>query len=200
MSPDRPPDAAAGDVIYPDWVVPLTVDGEPAEVHGTLTWETSTTPLLWFGLAALDAIGLVVVGRRRPVALAAATLLAASLAALLVGVAEQTSIPEGAGGSVLPVAIPALGLVAAGVALWRRRGGLGAVAALASVALLLSWALLRIAVLLRPVLPTDLEPNLDRAGTALVLGVSAAAAVLVVRSGALRLPELADDDELPIAP
>ena len=62
------------------------------------------------------------------------------------------------------------------------------------MALLAGWALLRAAVLLNPVLPTELTPNLDRAGTALAIGAAVAGAVVAVRSGSLRLPELADDD------
>jgi hypothetical protein len=76
----------------------------------------------------------------------------------------------------------------------RSRTPAGAIGGLASVALLAGWALLRVAVLLKPVLPTDLAPNVDRAGTALAIGAAIAGAVVVVRSGTLRLPELADEE------
>jgi len=49
------------------------------------------------------------------------------------------------------------------------------------------WALLRIEVLWKPVLPTGLPYGLDRAGTVLALALAAAAAVLVVQSGGLLL-------------
>ena len=56
---------------------------------------------------------------------------------------------------------------------------------------------MRLAVLFKPVLPTNSPFALDRAATACALGCSIAAAVLAVRSGALvlRLPELDFDDE-----
>ena len=71
--------------------------------------------------------------------------------------------------------------------------------ALASVATLSGWALFRIEVLFKPVLPTELPAALDRIVVALALGVSVGAAVVAILSGGLRLPELADDDAAPTA-
>src|SRR5690606_23838496 len=56
---------------------------------------------------------------------------------------------------------------------------------LAAVAAVIGWGLLRVEVLWTPVLPTDLPAALDRALTALALGLSVAAAGLIVWSGAL---------------
>ncbi|HYZ98262.1 MAG TPA: hypothetical protein VE575_05885 [Acidimicrobiales bacterium] len=185
MSPERPPGHAPGDVIsvsgLDDWTVPLAVDGSPVVVHGTLRWEEGTTPALWFGAAAAVAAALALAARGRTLAPIAAALAVAAAAAMVVGAAEYAAIPAGAGGSPVEVAVPAAALAAALVALWRRRHTSGAVAALASLALLAGWALLRIEVLLRPVLPTDLAPGLDRAGTVVALGVAVAAAVHAVR-------------------
>jgi hypothetical protein len=87
-----------------------------------------------------------------------------------------------------------IALALAAAALVRHRGSAAVVFVLASVATLSGWALLRFQVLLKPVLPSDLSPSLDRASVAAAIGVSVAAAYLAVTSGALRLPELADDE------
>ncbi len=73
----------------------------------------------------------------------------------------------------------------------------GVVLALASVAALSAWALFRIEVLFKPVLPTELPAALDRTVVALALGVSVGAAVIAVLGSGLRLPELADDADSP---
>ena len=65
----------------------------------------------------------------------------------------------------------------------------------ASVATLSGWALLRLQVLLKPVLPTELPDAADRTAVALALGVSTGAAVVAVMSSGLRLPELSDDQQ-----
>ncbi|OWY62887.1 hypothetical protein B7486_56040 [cyanobacterium TDX16] len=57
--------------------------------------------------------------------------------------------------------------------------------------------LLRFAVLANPVLVTDLDPTLDKAGTALVLAVAVASAVLGVQGGAFASRAPADDDAAP---
>jgi len=73
----------------------------------------------------------------------------------------------------------------------------GVIAILASLAALTGWAIMRIAALFHPVLPTNAPFWLDRSSTAVALGCSVAAAVLAVRSGALvlRLPDLEFDDD-----
>jgi hypothetical protein len=66
----------------------------------------------------------------------------------------------------------------------------GVIAALASAATTGGWVLTRYAVFTKAVLPTDLSPNLDRAGTALALGTAIGGAILTVRSGGLSLPRI----------
>lgn len=196
MSPDRPPGLEPGDVVIEEWVVPLTVDGQPVEVKGRLRWVEDERPLPWVALAAAACTAVLVAARRRAaaVAVAGAALTLAGAAATAVAAAERAAVPAGAGGSAVPVAVAGLGAAAGLLALLRRRTPLGAVAALASVALLAGWALLRLAVLVEPVLPTDLAPDVDRAATAAALGVAVAAAVAVVRSGSLRLPDLEEPE------
>ena len=197
MGDARPPVARGHKVggEYDPWRVPITVDGTTAEITGTLTYVEAVTPLPWLALAVVAAAALVALGRARlGLHLGAAALVVASALALVVGRAEWSSTPD-SGGNPLLWALPLVALVTAVGALALARKGTGVVLALASVASLSGWALFRLQVLLKPVLPTDVPFTLDRATTGLALGVSVAAAVLAITSCALALPALADDDE-----
>ena len=55
------------------------------------------------------------------------------------------------------------------------------------------WAFLRLSVLWKPVLPTDLPANLDRAATALAVALGIAVAALTLHSGAVTPAPLTDD-------
>ena len=88
------------------------------------------------------------------------------------------------------------GLLAAGLGVAFRGRGAGPTATLAGAAAVVGWAVLRASVLWMPVLPTDLPAGVDRAVTALALGlaVAGAAAVIVWSGGlAVRRPPAADD-------
>jgi hypothetical protein len=61
-------------------------------------------------------------------------------------------------------------------------------ATLGSATAVMGWGLLRLAVLTKPVIPTALDPGLDRAATVLALGMAVAAAGLVVWSGGSATP------------
>jgi hypothetical protein len=91
------------------------------------------------------------------------------------------------------VPVPALGTIVAAAALaalavpaLRRRPRLAPNLGLGSAAAAASWAVLRLAVFTKPVLVTDLRPGVDRAGTALALGLAVAAAALL--AGPVRDP------------
>ena len=204
MSPQRPPGAKEGQVVpgYEDWKVPMIVDGTSVTVHGHLILEKSISPIPWFALAVLVAVGAAVAGRGKSTFVAAVAVLASSIAALQTGIVAYRSIPAAAGPNPLEIALPAVATVAALVALLLHRKAFGVVAILASVATLSGWAFMRIAVLLNPVLPTTLSFGVDRAATACALGCSVAGAVLAVRSGALvlRLPQLDFDEDETVNP
>jgi hypothetical protein len=102
--------------------------------------------------------------------------------ATLVAVAAQMAIPEQAGRNVTSVVVPGVGVLctAAAVGL-RRRPGPASALALAATAAAGGWAILRVAVFTKSILPTNLAPDLDRAGTALAMGLAFAAAVLLSR-------------------
>lgn len=188
------PNVERGQRIFDPWRVPIIVDGEPTEILGTLTFEEAVSPLPWLALAAVVGAALAWVGRRAPVRAAGAVLAVASAAGMVVGRFELAETPGGEGNVLLWV-LPSVGLVAAVAALVLARSAAGVVAALAAVAALSGWALLRLPVLVEPVLPTALAEPLDRGAVAVALGAAVGAAYLAVTSGALRLPDLEDDED-----
>lgn len=200
MSPDRPEGVEPGDVIQTQ-DVDLLVDGEPVAITVSVVLAEPVSPLPWIGLLLVAAVGISALGWKRgalPVAAVASAV--AAVLAVVAGQAELSEVPAGAGGTPLVVVVPAIGLLAAAIAgllLWRGKRGLAGVSLLASAACLAGWGLLRIMVLFKPVLPTSLPPNVDRAATALAIGVAAAVAVLVFHSGAVSPAPLEDEEPIP---
>jgi hypothetical protein len=199
MSPDNPPGATRGAVLpqYDPWRVSLTVDGKPVTVEGTLTWQKQESPIPWIAIGLLACAVTILLGKGRSTFVAAIAVLIASVAALQAGVVAYRSIPKVAGPNPLEIILPSFSVLAALIGLLWHRKPVGVIAILASLASLAGWAIMRIAGLVHPVLPTDLPFWLDRTSTAVAVGVAIGAAVLAVRSGALvlRLPELDFDDE-----
>jgi len=199
MSPDDPPNATRGQVLpqFDPWKVSLTVDGQPVEAQGQLVWEKQESPIPWIALGLLSFAAVLFLGKGRSTFVAAIAVLIASLAALQTGIVAYRSIPKAAGPNPLEIILPSFAVFAAIIGLVLHRKPFGVIAILASLASLTGWAIMRIAALFHPVLPTDLPFWLDRTSTAIAVGISVAAAVLAVRSGALvlRLPDLDFDDE-----
>ncbi len=192
MGHDKPPQLGSRDTgkvsLGPgngDWQVPLIYDGKPVTVYGELVLKAGVSPLPWIALAIVVGAGLFLAGRRSPVVAGVGAMLVAGLVALVVGMQQNAAIPAGAGAMVVTVALPAVAIVAAVTALVLRPPPTKVIGGLAAAAALLGWVATRFNVLVKAVLPTDLNFNADRAGTAIVLGLSVAAAVLLVRSGAL---------------
>jgi hypothetical protein len=191
---DASPPVARGHYVtgaYAPWRVPITIDGRAANVEGTLLYEQSMSPIPWIAAGLIAALLLAVVGRRQVFVIPGVALLVVSVAAIVVGRSDFNSNPGG--GNPLLWALPLVAALAALFALVRRTSSTAVVGLLASVATLSSWALLRYKVLLRPVIPTNTLPGLDRSTVAIALGVAVAAAYLAVTGGGLRLPELDDD-------
>jgi hypothetical protein len=192
---DASPPVARGEKVggeYDPWQVPISVDGTAATIEGTLTYEKAASPIPW-ALTAIVALAAVIAGgRRAQVRVASGALLAVSALALVVGRADFVSTPD-TGGNPLLWILPVVALGASAGAVALRKKPTAVVLVLASVATLSGWAVLRLKVLTKPVLPTDLSAGLDRATTASALAVAVAAAYLAVMSGALKLPELEDD-------
>lgn len=182
MGGGTPPGAQRGDVVQ-RWTVPLEVDGTPTEVRGELAMAEDVSPLPWLVLAVAAGATVVLAGRRRPALAAAVAVVAASVAVLVAGAGEYAAAPAGSGADPLLVAVPLASLVAASVGVALRRRAAGTIAILAAAAAVIGWGLLRASVLWTPVLPTDLPFALDRAATALGLGLATAAAGLVAWAG-----------------
>jgi len=199
MSPDDPPGGTRGHVLpqFDPWKVQLTVDKTQVEAQGQLVWEKQESVIPWIAAGVLACLVTIFLGKGRSTFVAAIAVLIASLAALQTGVVAYRSIPSAAGPNFLEIILPSFAVVAAIIGLVLHRKPLGVIAILASLAALAGWAIMRIAGLVHPVLPTDLPFWIDRTSTAVAIGIAVAAAVLAVRSGALvlRLPELDFADE-----
>lgn len=177
------------------WEVPILVDGEEVTIAGAYRLLPAPSPWPWIALAVAVLVVALVVGSRwvSPVTVAGAVVLLAGIGGVVAGVAQRGASPPGAPTSPLVVILPAIAAVAGMITVLQRGRVLRAVAALAGAAALGAWAAFRLPVLWSAVLPTSLSAPADRALTAAALGAAVAAAVLVVRSGALA-PDLDDDD------
>jgi hypothetical protein len=183
------------------WEVPIRVDGEDVLITGDYRLLDAPSPLPWLALALVLAIAVALgLGRLLPALPAAGvTLLLAGIGGVVTGMAQRGESPPGAPTSPLIVILPAIAVVAGLIVVIQRGRVLRAIAALAGAAALGGWAVVRIQVLWKAVLPTSLPAGTDRLLTAVALGAAAGAAALVVRSGALT-PDLDDlDDPAPAA-
>lgn len=173
------------------WTVPIVVDGVAVDIEGRYRLTDAPSPLVWIPVAAV--LGLALWGLTRvmtPVSVAGVAVLVGGAAATAAGVAQRNASPPGAPTSALVVVLPVLAVVAGVIVVMQRGRVLRAVAALAGAALVGSWALLRLPVLWRAQLPTDLPFAADRAATVTAAVAAIGAAALVVRSGALAPPPL----------
>jgi len=198
MSPDHPPNHRAGDVIFPDWQVQLTVDGTPTVAHGRLTWVKDVNPLPYLAVIAVLAALLVVFAGKK-VWLASAAVLVVAVLALYTGWRAWASIPSAGGPNPLELWLPGVGVAAAALAVAFVRKAWSVIFTLAAVSALAAWCIERNAVLFNPVLPTRLSFGVDRTVTAAALGICIGAAVVAVRAGVVfpKLPALdfGDDED-----
>ena len=197
MSPSKPPSVSGSsgrvDLGGPDgrWEVPLLVDGRATTLTGHLDLLDAPSPLPWYGVLAVAAALIVLVGARWPAQTMAAATLLATAGATVAGWATHTAVPSAAGGTPVTWLLPLAALVAAAVgvvAVLTHRARVASIAALASACLLAGWVAMRWNVLSHAVLPTALPASLDRAATALAGGVAIGVAVVAVRSGGLASP------------
>ncbi len=181
MSEDLPP-AVAGDQreqVFP-WEIPVLIDGVGTSVIGELVWIPShhPAPSLMAGLIAL--LPLLFWSPRRSRLLAAVVVTSGGIASF-VTVAQVNGTPEAARGLpvilVLPVLAVALGVAAFVRAARRRRFALQLL--LAGGLSLAIWALLTLNVLWLPVLPSAMNPVMERAAVAFVLWSGIAVTCLV---------------------
>ncbi len=181
------------------WQVPIVVDGTDVLITGDYRLVDAPSPLPWLGLALVVAL-VIALGLTRlvtPLTAGGVGLLVAGLGGVIAGNAQRGISPPGAPTSPLVVILPAIALVAGIIVVMQRGRVLRAIAALAGAASAAGWAIVRLSVLWKAILPTSLAPATDRALTAVALGAAVGTAVAVVRSGALA-PDL--DDEPPATP
>lgn len=178
------------------WEVPVTVDGQDLLILGNYRLLDAPSPLPWIGLAVVLAVA-VAGGLGRlvsPLTGGGASVLLAGIGGVVAGMAQRAESPPGAPTSPLVVVLPAIAVIAGIIVVMQRGRVLRAVAGLAGAAALGGWAIARLEVLWKAILPTSLPAATDRLLTAVALGAAAGAAILVVRSGALA-PDLQPDDE-----
>lgn len=186
MSP-RPPQVVGEDGLVDlggpggGWEVPLLVDGEAVTVQGRLDLLDAPSPLPWTLLAVAVGAGAWALGHRRPRALLLAAA-ALGVAAAGVSAARWQGAPAGSGATLLAVAIALCAVIGAALVLVGPARARVVGTALVAAGLI-GWAVTRLDVLVRAVLPTPLPAPLDRGVTAAALAVGVAvAAGLVVRS------------------
>jgi hypothetical protein len=176
MSDQRPLGLGPGDRVV-DATVPLTVDGRTVRVRVISTWMPPPSPLVAVVGVAVGLVAVLLAARSARVRPTAATLLAAAVAAALVGGWEYASIPPPAGPRPVWLLLPVAAMAAAAWAAVRPADRHG-VPLLASAAALVAWAWERLAGLWRSVLPTEGPWWLDRSVTALAAAVALATMVL----------------------
>lgn len=156
-----------------EWTLPLLVDGDPGAIEGRLSWIPSASPVPWSILAIASAIVAWFGLRRWPRATPAA-LTAAGMVASVVAIGALLAQPANARTSGVDIVAPIVATTIGAYALARLRSGLAVVSRISAVgaAALIAWALLRIDVLTRPLVPTLLAPGLARLLTGLILGTA----------------------------
>ncbi|HTO00752.1 MAG TPA: hypothetical protein VL068_08760, partial [Microthrixaceae bacterium] len=170
------------DRVVQDWVVPLTVDGNPVEVEGTLLRNDNVLP--WAGLLAIAAgAGALLFLRKFGQGWAGGLMGAAAVLALGISISIAVLNPPGSGASPLPLILPVLALFA-GISTRFIPSGKPPVfrlaTLLAAVALLIGWVVPIIGVLWMPNIPSTLPESLIRIGVGLALGTAVGTAVAVL--------------------
>ena len=190
MGNGKPPGVQAGDVVQA-WTVRLSVDGAPGSIKGNLVLEAGVSPLPWIVLGLVAAGAAVWLGRKRPAEVAPWAVLIAAVGSLVVGFGQYRVAPAGSGVNPLLIIVPAFAVGAGALgALARKRTTVAPSMTLAAAAAVIGWCFLRLDVLWKPVLPTTLPYDLDRAITAVAFALAVAGAGLIVWGGALRLPRM----------
>jgi hypothetical protein len=187
MSRDVPP-AVAGEtrqLVFP-WRLPVIIDGTDTLISGELVWVPSLSPIAPL-LAGTIALVPLILGRgTRLPALTFLTVVAATLAAVII-VAQNNGTPPSARAAPVWLVFPAIAIATAAWAATRGRfaGLTPRHLLLIGGAALAMWAFSTIEVLAMPILPSAMPGALERAGVAFVLwaglGVAVTSATEAVR-------------------
>lgn len=187
-----------------DWSVPLRVDGQEAQLTGTLDWVPPPSPWLWWvaavlGAAAVGALGLAAHRWAARLVTAAAAVTAGVVAVGYAVARELDAGATGAGellvwlatGMLWPVLAGLAGMAAGAYLLVATRSGRASEAAalalaVAGACLAIFAGLADVAVFARAIPPVPFDPTLARLAVLVVL----AGGVGVTAAGALTLRRL----------
>jgi hypothetical protein len=183
MQSARPFGLEAGDQIL-EAVIPIVVDGETVEVTVVSTWKPEPSPVaMWVGVLVGVAVAFgawFLRGRRVPPIAATIPLVAL---AVVVGVAQYTSLPSATGPRLVWIALPIVAAICAAVgvvsALRGKRFVADAAMLLVGVELAI-WGFVKRDGLSAAIVPTDAPFWLDRLATTAALVGGVLVAVLAV--------------------
>lgn len=184
MQPHPPLNSVRGDQVL-DGLIPILVDGSPAEIHVISLWMPAPSPIppLIGAVVGLGAVAAAVgIGRRRRslIPTMAVASMVVSIAAVVVGAIQYVSLPAATDPLLLWWLAPLVALLASTALLlprWSQAYWAPALLALAGAQLLV-WAIERRTGLWRAILPTPLEFWIDRMVTASSLVIGAAAVII----------------------
>ena len=172
MSPDLPPTIAGdrAEVVFP-WSLTLTINDIETEVRGELLWFPSTNPAGPLLVGFLGVLPLLAYRRGRVMSTAITAMLFAAMA-LFVAVVQFAATPGSDRGVPTDAAVPAIGIVAAVMALWLGASSIRSWAAVGLAgAALVWWGFDMSTVLTAPVLPSALPVGVERALVSLAMWV-----------------------------
>lgn len=160
-------------VVIEDWVIPITVDGQPADIRGDVTWVPGPAPWPWIALITIGAGVVAALGvvTRRGLEVGAALLAGVTCSSLVLGYRLSPVSPPwwwlaGVAGVLALLGAAALVLSRA----WRRTGSV--LAGLGGLGAALLVGFVDRAWLVRSLLPVDVHPAVGRGivATSLALG------------------------------
>lgn len=173
------------------WQVPITVDGTPTTITGSLEHFPAPSPVRSWIFALVTAVvvaGLGFARRRWATAIAAATLIGFGGVAVWAGLAELSVVPAAAGGNPLTVALPGVAIVAGLISLALRSAATKVIALLGGAAALGAWAMLRIGAINKAFPLGSLTPGVTRTIIAMGLGAAVGTIGAAIASGGFAIP------------
>lgn len=183
MSPDLPRPVARNPderTVVTEWTVPIEVDETGVAVRGELVWLPSPSPIVPAMLVLVVAAAGLLAWRRLGIAAGAAAALGAGLLETLVAAGALAAAPADPPAIVTAVAPPLLGALVGGYSLLRRDPRQQARLVAIAAALVLLWAVPRLFVTVKPIIPSLLPDALVWVGVAASAGLGLAAAAVAV--------------------
>jgi len=186
MSFDLPPTVSGErlQIVFP-WEVPVIVDGIDSMVRGELVWVPSRNPFPSILAGAIGLLPLIVWDRLRERSVALLLALTGGLALALLAI-QVGGTPAAQRSLQATMLLPLLAVsLAVAAVLWRGSSKWAVVIAAGGLALV-GWGLFNAGTMWLPVLPSEVIPNVQRAGVALVMWAGAALTLIAGFRVALR--------------